>query len=59
VSLNEKENGDVFGEDYMTDKKEEPQQSIKKRWETRDTDLRDEMKKSKIPPTKDPNEFKT
>jgi hypothetical protein len=43
----------------MTDKKEESQPSIKKRWETRDTDLRDEMKKSKIPPTKDPNEFKT
>jgi hypothetical protein len=48
----------VFIEDYMTDKKEEPQPSTKKHWENRDTDLQDEIKRAKIPSTPDKDEFK-
>ncbi len=59
MNLNAIENDDVFGDDYMTEKKEEPQPSTKKRWESRDTDLQDEMIKSQIPPTKDRDEFTT
>ena len=58
VSPNKRENNDVFIDDYMTDEKEELQTSTKKRWETRDNELRDEIKRAKIPPTQDQNEFK-